>query len=487
MSLAREEPGVLTARAAVILVVDDDKRVIELLRIALEAHGYRMLEAHDGEEALQVARRERPDLVVLDVRLPKRSGFDVCERLRNDPEDPGLPILLVSAASEVETRVQGLSRGADDYLVKPFSPRELVARVQRLLARTLQSREARRAGLAAERELEHARAEARRSLQTLEHERWLAGHARTLTALLTGCTDPESIGEALLAEVVRGTGVDAAAFLAPAGDAGLLNSIATCGMVPARTTGLALPREGALARLLAGLDRLVTCEELVRFPELRDQLGGLFTSGFVSMVPLVGDELEGILLLGERPDGIVLGAPARELASVLGRVAAHALNAAHRIAEPIDLTVDLLAALTGDGSADAALTAEVWEVVAPVLRSIDVRAHERRRVAWAIRLGPWAAGAEADAWLATAAAHDPSGTCAALRRLIARAAHRDPGTGEDPRDLGRIVAIGWKATAQRAAGVPVVRAWRAALAEAGGLDPEIVRSIAEHVRIRRAG
>lgn len=483
MSLAREETGVLVTRPATILVVDDDKRVIELLRIALEAHGYRMIEAHDGEQALQIARRERPDLVVLDVRLPKRSGFDVCERLRNDPDDPGLPILLVSAAAEVETRVQGLSRGADDYLIKPFSPKELIARVQRLLARTLQARDARRAGLAAERELERARADARRSQTLLDHERALAEQCRILGDALAPCTDPESIGDALLTAVLQGTGIESAALLAAAGESAMMTRIATRGLVAARTATLMVPRAGGLARLLAGLDRLVTCDELMRFPDLRDQLGELCTSGFVSMVPLAGDPLEGLLLLGERPDGDALDGATRDLVSALCRTAAHALTTIHRQAEPIDLTVDLLTALVGTGSdSDPQCAAEVWEVLDPVVRAAEMRVHERRLIAWAIRLGPWAAGPEADRWLQAAARHDTSGTCAALLRLVKRAVAPP---GDAPRDPARIVALAWRVTARRAAGASSACAWRTALADAAGLDPDLVRAVGERARIRR--
>src|SRR5262245_16349963 len=117
------------AVAPCILVVDDDRRVVDLLNIALAAHGYRVVSAVDGEEAVRIALGKRPDLVVLDVRLPKKSGFEVCEILRQDPDDPFLPIIMVSAASEMDARLQGFARGADDYLAKPFSPRSEERRV----------------------------------------------------------------------------------------------------------------------------------------------------------------------------------------------------------------------------------------------------------------------------------------------------------------------------------------------------------------------
>src|SRR5438552_16086516 len=126
-----------------ILVVDDDRRVRELLEVALTAHGFAVITASDGEEAVKRAIAERPDLVVLDVRLPKKSGLEVCETLRGDPEDPSVPIILVSAAAETDARLQAFSRGADDYLAKPFSPKELIARIKRLLARNAETRAAR--------------------------------------------------------------------------------------------------------------------------------------------------------------------------------------------------------------------------------------------------------------------------------------------------------------------------------------------------------
>ena len=142
-----------------ILVVDDDKRVLELLEIAFSNQGFRVLMASDGDEAIRSAAHDKPDLIVLDVRLPRRSGLDVCELLRRDQPDGGVPIVVVSAAVETETRLQAFARGADDFLPKPFSPKELVARVRRLLARTTEARDARRRVVDLERELGRAQAQ----------------------------------------------------------------------------------------------------------------------------------------------------------------------------------------------------------------------------------------------------------------------------------------------------------------------------------------
>jgi DNA-binding response OmpR family regulator len=117
---------------ATVLLVDDDPKIRELLRLYVEREGHKPLFAADGETALEVAMRAKPDVVLLDVMLPGMDGLEVCRRLR-DASD--VPILLLTARSAEGDRVIGLDLGADDYVVKPFSPRELMARVRALLRR----------------------------------------------------------------------------------------------------------------------------------------------------------------------------------------------------------------------------------------------------------------------------------------------------------------------------------------------------------------
>ncbi|MGC9333439.1 MAG: response regulator [Anaerolineae bacterium] len=118
--------------AETILVVDDEARIVKLVRDYLERAGFTVLVAHDGETALAVARREQPDLIVLDLMLPAMDGLDVCRHLRRVS---GVPIIMLTARVEEADRVVGLELGADDYVTKPFSPRELVARVRSNLRR----------------------------------------------------------------------------------------------------------------------------------------------------------------------------------------------------------------------------------------------------------------------------------------------------------------------------------------------------------------
>jgi DNA-binding response OmpR family regulator len=116
-----------------ILVVDDEPKVVRLARDYLEKNGFRVATAADGQSALAAARREKPDLVILDLMLPVMDGREVCRLLRRESD---VPIIMLTALSEEIDQVTGLEIGADDYITKPFSPRALVARVRALLRRT---------------------------------------------------------------------------------------------------------------------------------------------------------------------------------------------------------------------------------------------------------------------------------------------------------------------------------------------------------------
>jgi phosphate regulon transcriptional regulator PhoB len=131
---AQAKPSVAEARRKV-LIVEDEKDIRDLVRYNLEEEGFAVVEASDGEVGLNLATRERPALIILDLMLPGLSGLEVCKHLRSREETMQVPILILTArASEVD-KVLGLEIGADDYVTKPFSPRELVARVKAVLRR----------------------------------------------------------------------------------------------------------------------------------------------------------------------------------------------------------------------------------------------------------------------------------------------------------------------------------------------------------------
>lgn len=118
-----------------ILVVDDERNIVELVKFNLEKEGYRVIVARDGLQAVDCAKKEKPDLIVLDVMLPHMDGFEVCRAIQKDSGIGDTPIIMLTAKSEEIDKVLGLEIGADDYMTKPFSPRELIARVKARLRR----------------------------------------------------------------------------------------------------------------------------------------------------------------------------------------------------------------------------------------------------------------------------------------------------------------------------------------------------------------
>ena len=119
-----------------ILIIEDDRDIAEMLEYNLKEEGYKTFSAMDGEKGVAMARKERPDLIILDIMLPILDGFEVCRILKNDDAVAHIPIIILSAKSQETDKVVGLELGADDYVTKPFSPRELIARTRAILRRT---------------------------------------------------------------------------------------------------------------------------------------------------------------------------------------------------------------------------------------------------------------------------------------------------------------------------------------------------------------
>lgn len=125
--------------ASKILIIEDEPDVIDLVKMSCKNAGFRVLTAEDGEVGLRKARDEHPDLVILDIMLPRLSGLEVCKNLRKDHITAAMPVLMLTAKTDEVDRIVGLELGADDYVTKPFSPRELVLRIKSILRRSSQS------------------------------------------------------------------------------------------------------------------------------------------------------------------------------------------------------------------------------------------------------------------------------------------------------------------------------------------------------------
>jgi len=129
------QPQQTNQTTAPVLVIDDEESIIDLIRLGLKYEGFEVVAASDGEEGIASAQRTNPMFIILDWMLPDMDGLEVCRRLRSNPTTHDIPILLLTAKGEVGSRVEGLNTGADDYLTKPFSFEELVARIRAILRR----------------------------------------------------------------------------------------------------------------------------------------------------------------------------------------------------------------------------------------------------------------------------------------------------------------------------------------------------------------
>jgi CheY-like chemotaxis protein len=415
--------GQTTARGPVVapcvLLVDDDRRILELLEIAFAAHGFRVLTAPDGDAAIQCVLTERPDLLVLDVRLPKKSGLEVCEWLRRDPDDPSVPVIMVSAVADVETRLQAFTRGADDYLTKPLSPKELIARVKRLLARSVEARAARASQRELERELTNARESAKRSHTATQREQCLRDFERGPGLDLLSAGDEDELARRLLPLLRVRMGSTMVGLFLPESDGGALVPAAMRGDGPERLAALALPRTGALAALLAGLDRPVLRRDLERFPELALEVAPFVAEGVALLVPLRGPEgLEGLVVLDERRDGLPFPPSELEALASIARFAGVALHQVRRVRALAERALVEFAGRVAPGEDGRRARVEAGFLVERAAEATWVPLRQRRLLGYAIWLGRGAATGDGAEALARLAADDPTGLARDLVTLF---------------------------------------------------------------------
>ena len=313
-----------------ILVVDDDPRIVELLHIALGAHSYRVISAGNGEDALSMAFNEQPDLVILDVRLPRRSGYEVCRAIRREPELADLPIIMVSALSDTEARLQGLERGADDYLTKPFSPKELIAKVRRCLERAEKHKALDRRSRELAGELERSREELRRSQIELRRERDVRDAYDRLAKDLARLNHPEEVASTFLFSLMTHLGAQVAALLEPReNESEQLAPSISRGLETQWEESISLDSNGEVCQLLMALGRPVRREELERFPEMRAELGPVVSAGMAVFVPVSSrGRLVAVALIGEKSEPAPYTGLDIEMAANLSRAAALAIEQA---------------------------------------------------------------------------------------------------------------------------------------------------------------
>jgi len=293
-----------------ILVVDDDRRVVDLLQISLSQNGYRVTTAMTGEEALESIRREQPDLIILDLRLPKKNGYEVCAALKSAKETATIPIVMVSASAEVDARLQGLMHGADDYLTKPFSPKELLIKVRRIFERLDKTEVL----STKNKELESEVARNREDLVVRNKElRFQVFSLETLMGLthqLNSSLDLDSLMGTVILSVVGQLRVNSAClFLTDAREnPSRLGASNFKGVKPEQVRSISFPYDGAFARAIRSVEgeeaRAIRLSALSDDPTLEREVGPLYAAGFALVCPvMMKQKLTAVLAVGEKVSG----------------------------------------------------------------------------------------------------------------------------------------------------------------------------------------
>ena len=316
-----------------ILVIDDDRRVLELLQIALSQNGFRVATAATGEDGIDTVRRDPPDLVILDLRLPRKSGFEVCAALKSTKDTAHIPIIMVSASAEVDSRLQGLMHGADDYMTKPFSPKELLIKVRRIFERMEKSEH-----LATKnRELESEVARNREDLVVRNKElRFQVYSLETLMGLshqLNASLDLDGLLNTLILSVVGQLRVNSAClFLTDRRENPTRFEAQTFkGIKGDQARSITIEHGSDFVRALIPTDgeegRAVRLSELSDDPGLEPSVGPLFAAGFVVVCPvLMKQKLSAILAVGEKVSGQEFQSHDLEMLRALSESAAIAIE-----------------------------------------------------------------------------------------------------------------------------------------------------------------
>ncbi len=374
-------PSEKSARAPSVVVVDDDRRVIDLLHVALSGSGYRTFSAMDGEEAMKVIDKVRPDVIVLDVRLPKRNGYQVCEALKTKPTTQDIPVIMISGLVEPSARVQGLRSGADDFLTKPFSPKELVLRIQKMLVRVAEARSMATVSAEAEKELINRQ---RRMAQTQRRLSARVDRVRTVGQMgrtMAGAQSLEELVEQFVVSLqlcLRSRTVLVALL---DDDEGEYKVIKSRGVSPRCANGLALPASGKLCAALVAEGDPMTMKELDGVPGMRGEVMSLRACGLAmgyavkglngpSAALFVGGGLDGDQIMAEDRDDF------KSLCGFFETGLVSLQRAESERADMVDTVETVLRDLEGSGSSRGDHARRVARFVESIWESLDLPPYE---------------------------------------------------------------------------------------------------------------
>jgi len=288
-----------------VLIADDDPRVVELLYITLSQNGYEVVSALDGREALEVADKHKPDLAILDVKMPKVDGFEVCAALKKDNGESRPPVILISGHCDATSRLEGLLKGADDFLMKPFSPRELLTKIDRIFKGSEDSKTLSDVSVKLEKEIKRGEQELERVNNELKRLLYSKDTLIGLSQQLNSCLRLETLLDTFLLTVVGQLRVESACFLLAEGwDSRVLVHSLSKGARLELVENLQITFDSPLGSILASHEKPLGIDELEGYPGVGDQVKTIAAAGFILCHSIhVKGRFIGVLLLGERVHG----------------------------------------------------------------------------------------------------------------------------------------------------------------------------------------